>query len=330
MKVLVIGGNRFVGRALAFRLLARGDEVTLLNRGTLEDPFGDRVKRIRVDRTSREFGRALGRCSFDAAVDFAGFTAEDTLGVVDNLRERVGHYVFVSTGQVYLVRQGCPSPASEADFEGPLMPEPLDPSDRAQWDYGMGKRAAEAVLEEAWYSRRFPGTRIRIPMVNGERDHFRRIEGYLWRLLDGAPLLVPDGGARPTRHVYSGAVVRFIADILGRPDTFGTAWNLAQNETPTLVEILEMLADHLGARAKLVSVPRTRLIEAGLDPVAVSPFSGQWMSFVDPARARSVLGFWHEPTREYLGRIVATFLAHPPADPPPGYANRSAEVILSR
>jgi hypothetical protein len=44
-------------------------------------------------------------------------------------------------------------------------------------------------------------------MVNGERDHFRRLERYLFRMLDGGPVLLPDGGERPTRHVYSGSVV---------------------------------------------------------------------------------------------------------------------------
>ncbi len=329
MRVLLIGGNRFVGRGLAFRLLARGDDVTLLNRGTIPDPFGDRVERIVLDRTTADFAKALGRRCFDAAVDFAAFTGRDARGAVDALADRVGHYVLVSTGQVYLVREGCPLPAREADYVGPLMPAPHQTTDRAEWEYGMGKREAEDVLAEAWKFRRFPSTRLRIPMVNGERDHFRRIEGYLWRLLDGKALLLPDGGTRQTRHVYSGAVTRLIAAILGRNDTFGAAYNLTQEETPTLVEILGHLAAELGAEPRLVALPRARIVEAGLDPVAVSPFSGNWMSFLDPALARESLGFRHEPLAEYLGRIVASFLAHPPEGPPPGYARRAEEVALA-
>lgn len=329
MRVLIVGGNRFVGRALAYRLIARGDEVTLLNRGSLVDPFGARVERICVDRTTEGFALALAGRSFDAVVDFACFTAADARGAVTALGDRVGHYVFVSTGQVYLVRDGSPSPAREADYAGPLMTAPDDPKERSEWDYGMGKRAAEDVFAEAWLSRGFPSTRLRIPMVNGERDHFRRIEGYLWRLLDRGPVLVPDGGTRPTRHVYSGAVVRAIANLLGKSDTFGVAYNLAQNETPTLVEILERLASHLGAQPKLVAVPRTRLVAAGLDPLAISPFSGRWMSFLDPTLAHERLGFHHEPLDEYLGRVVACFLAHPPDEPPPGYARRLDETALA-
>jgi len=52
VNVLVIGGNRFVGLLATWRLVARGDRVTLLNRGSLPDPFGDRVERLRGDRTT--------------------------------------------------------------------------------------------------------------------------------------------------------------------------------------------------------------------------------------------------------------------------------------
>jgi nucleoside-diphosphate-sugar epimerase len=166
-------------------------------------------------------------------------------------------------------------------------------------------------------------------MVNGERDYYRRVEGYLWRLLDGGPILVPDGGTRPTRHVYGAEVARAIIDLLGDARTFGRAYNLAQAETPSLVELLGWMAEGLGASPRLVPVPREALLREGLDPVAVSPFSGRWMSFIDPARARDELGFRHLPAREYMGRIVASFLAHPPADRPKGYAGRDREVALA-
>jgi nucleoside-diphosphate-sugar epimerase len=330
LKVLVIGGTRFLGHELVLRLLAASHEVTLFNRGRLGDPFGPRVERLRGDRTSGDFARLLARRSFDAAVDFAAYLAEDGRGAVEVLADRVGHYVVVSTGQVYLVREGCPLPARESDYEGPLKPEPEDPYDRGQWEYGMGKRALEDVLAEAWRERGFPSTRLRIPMVNGERDHFRRLERYLWRMLDGGPILLPDGGDRPTRHVYSGSVVKAILAILGQTATFGQAYNLAQDETPTLRELLETTARLLGAPSRLVDVRSARLASAGLDPLAVSPFSGSWMSLVDPAWAKAQIGFRHEPLDSYLDKIVTAFLAHPPAEPPPGYEHRDRELEIGR
>jgi nucleoside-diphosphate-sugar epimerase len=330
VRVLVIGGNRFVGCLLGWRLLARGDEVTLLNRGRLPDPFGDRVERLRCDRTTPELGRALSGRSFDAAVDLAAYTGEDGRRAAEVLGGRVGHYLLVSTGQVYLVREGCPVPAREEDYSGPLMPRPDDPRDLPEWEYGMGKRACEDALAEAHARNGFPATAVRIPMVNGERDYLRRMEGYLWRLLDGGPVILPEGGAHRLRHVYGGEVARFLAGIAGRPERCGRAYNLAQQETPTLAELVGRLRDLLGSRAEIVPVPSERIRAAGLDPARLSPFSGRWMSFLDPSRARTELGFLHEPVEVYLARIVAAFLAHPPAGRPEGYARRADETALAR
>src|SRR5262249_31218520 len=156
------------------RLLAGGHEVALFNRGRLGDPFGDRVERLQGDRTTEAFDRALAGRRFDAAVDFAAFQAADVERAVRVLAGRVAHYVLISTGQVYLVRTPRPSPARESDYDGPLMPEP--PSghpDHEDWAYGMGKRAGEDVLAAAFVRDGFPSTRLRIPMVNGERDYHR-------------------------------------------------------------------------------------------------------------------------------------------------------------
>jgi nucleoside-diphosphate-sugar epimerase len=329
VNVLVVGGTRFLGHELAWRLLAAGHGVTLFNRGTLPDALGDRVERLRGDRTTADFEGLLAGRSFDVAVDFAAYDGTDGRRAAEVLDGRVSHYVVISTGQVYLVREGCPRPARECDYDGPLVPEPVEASDRGQWDYGIGKRGLEDALVRAWETRRFPATRLRIPMVNGERDHFRRLERYLWRMLDGNPILLPDGGGRPTRHVYSGSVVKAILSLLGRPATFGQAYNLAQEETPTLRELLSLVAEHLGARAPLVDVPAQRILAAGLDPLLISPFSGHWMSFLDPARAKDEIGFHHEALRSYLDKIVTSFLAHPCADPPPGYESRAIERTLA-
>jgi nucleoside-diphosphate-sugar epimerase len=263
-------------------------------------------------------------------VDFAAYDGPDGRRAAELLGGRVSHYVVISTGQVYLVREGCPRPARERDYDGPVVPEPADAFDKGQWDYGVKKRALEDALAEAWEKRRFPSTRLRIPMVSGERDHFRRLERYLWRMLDGGGILLPDGGDRVTRHVYSGSVVRAILALLGREETFGQAYNLAQDETPTLRELLTLVAERLGAPSRPVDIPAERVRAAGLDPLVLSPFSGQWMSFLDPARAKAELGFRHEPLGSYLDKIVTAFLAHPPAEAPPGYEHRPRELELAR
>jgi nucleoside-diphosphate-sugar epimerase len=327
----VIGGTRFMGYQLTWRLIAAGHEATLLNRGTHPDPFGGRVSRLRADRTQKEFFTVLAGRDFDAAVDFAAFQRSDAEGAVQALEGRVGHYVLISTGQVYLVRQGAALPAHEEDYEGPLMAEPPPGHrDRGDWEYGMGKRACEDVLAAAWSSRGFASTRLRIPIVNGERDQSRRLESYVWRILDGGPLLVPDGGGARLRQVYSGAVVSTLMRVLGDRSTFGQAYNICQHETPTLAELLVMLADLAGAPARLVAVPGAEIEHAGLDPVAASPFSTRWKSFLDPGRAQRELGFVHPPLRSYLDKTVASILAYMPAEPPASYAQRPRELALAR
>src|SRR5262245_29228110 len=120
MNVLVIGGNRFMGRALIWRLLHARHSVPVLNRGNLTDPFGDRVERIRVDRASDDFEVRLAGTAFDRVVDFACFTADDASRAVRAFAGRTGHYVLISTGQVYLVREDCPRPSREDDYDGPV------------------------------------------------------------------------------------------------------------------------------------------------------------------------------------------------------------------
>ena len=204
-----------------------------------------------------------------------------------------------------------------------------DPADLDDWEYGMGKRECELALAAAERGG-LPATRVRIPMVNGALDHFRRMEGYLWRLVDGGPVILPDGGTHRVRHVSGAEVARFLAEILGRESTFGRVYNLAQEEAPTLAELVSALRQLLGSRAPIAAVPTAALRAAGLDPLALSPFSGKWMSFLAPARVRLELGFRHAPLARVLEEIVSSFVAHTPASRPPGYARRAAELSLAR
>jgi nucleoside-diphosphate-sugar epimerase len=330
MAVLVIGGTRFVGYQLVWRLLASGYRITLLNRGSHPDPFGERVERLKADRTGPDFRRVLAGRSFDATIDFAGYTGADVRGVIDSLgTERAGHYIFISSGQVYLVLEGNRRPAREQDYPGTVMADPADPVDHRNWLYGVGKREAEDVLEKARLEDGFRSTRLRIPMVNGERDYSGRLESYVWRILDGGPVLLPDAGTHMTRHVYAGAVARVICDLLGNPATFGQAFNLCQDETPTLADLVTILAESLGAPPRLAAVPAEDIRAAGLDPAEISPFSGRWMSFLDPSRAKLELDFRHEPLRVYLDRILTCFLNHPPPQPPSNYMHRQTELALA-
>ncbi|MBK9266884.1 MAG: NAD-dependent epimerase/dehydratase family protein [Polyangiaceae bacterium] len=329
MHVLVIGGTRFVGPLFVFRLLAGGHRVTLFNRGTRSDPFGDRVERLVGDRTTADLSRHMCNRQFDAAVDFAAYRWEDGRGAVEALGGRVGHYVYISSGQVYLMREDCPRPAQESDYTGPLIEKPTNEADLAQWEYGMGKRDCEDALVEAWQKSGFPATRLRLPIVAGERDHYQRLDPYVYRLLDGGPIIVPDGGMHPVRHVYAGEVARLLVELLGRESSFGEAYNVCQREAPSLSELVGMLAQILGSRSKLVPIETPDIVAAGFTPRTISPFSSQWMSLLDPFKAETELGFRHEPLFTYLGKIVASLVAYARATPPDGYERRVEEIALA-
>ncbi len=331
VKILVIGGNRFMGRSLVWRLLFAGHQVTLVNRGRLADPFGARVTRLVADRSSDAFDQALSEgstaASFDRVIDFAAFTGAEIERAARVLGGRVGHYVMISTGQVYLVREGCPTPAREGDYDGPVMAAPPTPADHEDWEYGVGKRAAEDALVTA--SAALPSTRLRIPMVNGEGDPKRRLEAYLWRLLDGGPLLVPVASA-VARHVYRGAVVEAVTKLVEGQPAAGQVYNLAQAEQPTVGELLRRLAARVGARADLIELPAAQLEAAGLSVRAASPLSSRWMSRIDPGKAVAELGFAHPPLDVYLDSITTSLLAAWPDEPPEGYRQRAGELALAR
>jgi nucleoside-diphosphate-sugar epimerase len=325
MRVLLIGGTRFVGHYLALRLVAQGHGVTVLNRGVTPDGLGPRVERLHADRRGEEFDNALAGRRFDAVVDFAAYQPGDVERVVRLLRGRVGHYLFLSTGQVYLVKESCPRPARESDFEGPLVRRPDDVESLEEWTYGVQKRECEEVLIRATD---FASTRVRIPMVNGERDYYRRLESYLWRLLDGGPLLVPDGGPEVCRHVYGLDVADFLVSALGDTRLFGRAFNVAQWEAPHLSDLLGLLAEALGAPDRRVPVPTHAIVAAGLRVPDVSPYSTAWMSYLDPSLVRNELGFRSTSLTEVLARVVGAFLTSPPPTPPLGYAGRAVERKL--
>jgi nucleoside-diphosphate-sugar epimerase len=330
--VLVVGGTRFMGALTVWRLLARGERVTLMTRGLAKDDFGDHVERLVADRTSDDFAARLAGRRFDAVIDFIAFDGRDVRGVIDALGARAGHYVLVSSGQVYLVREGVRSAAGHArlatedDYDGPLVPRPDAPTDAAEWDYGMGKRAAEDALVAA--AARFPATRVRLPMVHGPRCPYRRLEGYLVRMLDGGPVLVPGGGDAIARHVFAQDVAETLCALLGDTRAFGRAYNVAAAETPTVWEFVGRLAQRLGAPDRRVAIAPERLRD--IPPTAVSPLSGRWMSLLDPARAVAELGLRHRPLDAWLDATIAAYLAAPPTLPPEGYiAHRARERHLA-
>jgi nucleoside-diphosphate-sugar epimerase len=255
------------------------------------------------------------------------FRESDAEVIADLLRNRVGHYVFISTGQVYLIRQGIERPFKEEDYDGELIPRP-EPNtyDYEEWLYGYEKRTAEDALAQAHRRDGFPYTSLRLPMVNGERDTFKRLYGYILRIKDGGPILIPDEPNFPVRNVYSGDVVNTIMQLLTSGKGKGRAYNLSQDETISLVELLTMLGELIGVEPRIQVVKRSLLRANGFLPDC-SPFSEMWMSELDNTRSKKELGVRYTPLPEYLARIVQHYQVHPP-EKPSSYQRRHSEKNL--
>ena len=318
MNALVIGGTRNLGPRLVESLAEMGFRAAVFHRGLAPFAFAPEVERLYGDRGNEEQLRAAvaGR-DFDVIVDTTLYNGEEAAIVTRVLKGRVGRYIALSTGQVYLVRTGITRPFREEDYDGPLMPEPAG-DDLADWRYGIDKRAAEDEFQRAG----FPAIWLRMPMVNSERDHYGRIAGYLARLRDGEPIVIPEGPHLGLKHLYGEDAVRAVCHAAAGKVPVGTAWNLSQDEELSLEQFLNLLGELAGTRVRTAPVPRHVLEQRGLLPHC-SPFSDPWMSALDNSRWKAAFGWKFTSPETYLPRLVA---ANPPA--PEGYAQRAKELTL--
>lgn len=289
--ILILGGTRNLGHVTAMALLETRHNVTVMNRGITPDDLPEEVSRLRADRAdSDQMRHAVNDLDFDLVLDTTTYTGTDARSAIDIFRGRVGRYVFVSTGQVYLVREGISPPFREESYDGPVIPEPPRASDDYDsWAYGAWKRDAEDEFASAFAGDGFPVTTIRLPMVASQRDHYGRIQAYLARLLDGNAILVPEERGLPLRHVYVGDVARFIVELISSRNGLGRAYNISYGESMSVIQFLDMLAAVVKRPLDLQHVPRADLTEAGLLPHC-SPFSGRWMSELDNSRSLGELG----------------------------------------
>lgn len=327
--ILIIGGTRNMGYFLTERLLDAGHRVTILNRGMSDDDLPATLHRLRADRTDPgQMKRALMGKKFDVVVDFVMFRERDAEVIVDLLDGAIEQYIMISSGQVYLVREGIDRPFHENDFEGRIQPPPkANTFAYEEWSYGMNKRQAEEVLSRAYKKSGFPATILRLPMVNSERDTFRRLYSYIIRLKDGGSILVPETPAYPLRHIYGKDVVRVIEQLIDNKQGIGDTYNISQDETVSIDEFLTILGEHIGVEAKILRVKRSLLEANGFLPDC-SPFSERWMSELDNVYSKEALGIRYTPLHEYLGNLVE-YHSNTKTQKPVGYKRRHAELQLA-
>ncbi len=248
MKVLILGGTRFVGRHVARLLLERGDEVTLLHRGVTGAAVPGTSELI-GDRSQPDGLAALRDARFHAVVDMSAYFSEWTRAAADGLTGRVAQYVFISSGAVYRPSAELPWPEST-----PFGPIPI-------WGaYGHEKVASERLLWDAHADGRFAVTVFRFPFILGPGNFADRESFAFGRLTTDRPILLPGDGSALNQFVYAEDVARAIVATLERPGVAGgQAYNCLHPRPITNRGWVELCADVLGVDAQVVSIDESEL-----------------------------------------------------------------------
>lgn len=328
-RVLLVGGSGFMGRHVSRALVAAGHHVTVLARHAASEAGVAYVTGDRSDPAS--LGHALEGQRFDLTVDFLAYDAADVERLLKVPHAALGRYVMISTGQVYLIAQGAEPPYREEAADADVIPAPAE-NDRnyGGWVYGVGKRRAEKVLLGLRGTHGMRAMALRLPIVQGAGDGTLRLWAWLERMLDGGPLLLPDGGVRPVRHVWAGDVARAVVYLVEHDAPRHAFYNLAQPDQPPLRELLEKIGAVAGVKPTFVDVPWEELLAAGFDEIDLAPYAGRWASRLDPARAAGEWGFVGTSVDQYLPEVVRWHLENRPAESHPGYAMRARELEFAR
>jgi nucleoside-diphosphate-sugar epimerase len=206
MRLLVLGGTVFLGRAIARTALAAGHEVTCAARGHSGEPEPG-VTFVSVDRDDPDGLAALRDLEFDALVDVSRQPSHVRRAVAE-LAPRVRHAVYVSSVSAY-ADHGTPG---QRATEGPLLPAaPPEVDDPTDWEtYGARKVACEqAVLDGFGADRAFI---CRAGLIIGPDDVTNRFGYWVSRLARGGEVLAPGAPDDLVQYVD----VRDLADWLVR------------------------------------------------------------------------------------------------------------------
>jgi len=249
MKVLVSGGNRYIGRDLVFELARRGHQVTVIN--SHESPLPAGVQRIHADRRQPgAFEAALAdhRDEFDVMFDNTAFTLSDVEPMVELFRGRLAQYVFTSSMAVY--RRSYVQPIHEHFRRH--APDDQDP----RKSYGVNKVRCEDYLLEAWRRDGFPATCLRVGHTLGPRSpQPTRDPWFFARLEAGRPILIPGEGFAVMQLVHINDVARLMASLIGNERVKGEAYNVSSAEVASVVGMVNLIARAMGVQARIVEVP---------------------------------------------------------------------------
>jgi 2'-hydroxyisoflavone reductase len=261
MRLLVLGGTAFLGRHVVEHALARGDDVTLFNRGrSAPGLFGDAVEELRGDRGG-ELG-ALRDGTWDAAIDLSGYVPGEVQASSRLLAERVEHLTFVSSISAYASLS-----AAGIDEVAPLA--------SGGEDYGALKAACERVAQAAFSPRSC--LVVRPGIIAGPGDPTNRFSWWVARLARGGRVLAPQPPERGIQLIDARDLAAWILDMASRRE--GGCFN-AVGRRHTMQELLD--ACRTGVPAEIVWVGEDELLAAGVEPWSQLPL---WIASSETALA---------------------------------------------
>lgn len=235
MNILVVGGTRFFGVHLVESLLKDGHEVTILTRGNTKDIFGNKVKRLMLDRTDADsLIYNLADKEYDVVYDNIAYGSTDVKKLLNAVK--CNRYIVTSSASVYF---NWHVDMKEDEFN-PIS-HPLKWYDRADTTYDELKRQVECATFNEFA--RIPSVAVRFPFVIGEDDYTKRLYFYVEHVVKELPMNV-DNLDEEICYVDSKEAGSFLAWLADRPNT-GTI-NGCNYGTKKISEVTEYVKNKTG------------------------------------------------------------------------------------
>ena len=305
MRIVVLGGTRFIGRAAVEELAAAGHELLIVHRGHLEPDGMPDVRHLHCERAQLEaHNRELDAFEPQAVVDCRALTradAEIAMRALPDVRLRIAISsidVYRAFGALNDERETDPVPLDE---ESPVRPERYPYRGRIP---GMDDYD-KLDVEDVYLPR--GATVLRLPMVYGEHDYQLREEFILRRIRAGRTRIPFGAGMWLACRVYVRDVARAVRLALERPAP--GVMNICEDRTYSIRKWTEMILEAAGSYAELVRVADPLLPEDLKETGTMS----QHIS-ATAHKARSQLGWVTSDPVETLRATVCWHLDHPPAD----------------
>lgn len=310
MRVAVLGGTRFIGRAVVSELAETGHDLLLVHRGEHEPAGLPEARHLHANRRDLADHRdQLVGFDAEAVIDSSAMTGEDAAAALGCFAGDV-RLLVVSSIDVYRafgsLWAGSVSDATPLDEGSPLRSKP--PPDREQrrdgWDFDLA-RYEKLDVERAYLAR--GGTVVRLPFVYGEHDYQRREEPILSRVRAGAETIEIGAGNWLGSRGYVGDIASGICAAIASPDVAGEVLNLCEWPCASVRTWVEQIVGAAGWEGELVQIPDDQ-VAADLE---LTTAIGQHL-LVSPAKAERMLGWRHGAPAERVARSVAWHMEHPP------------------